>query len=69
MSTAHVTGHGSRPARVSRVPELHRQHQTHSGGPAEDAHGKPLKSALRKAGILAGTVARVTILGRDGVDL
>ncbi|MGA5703356.1 hypothetical protein [Peterkaempfera bronchialis] len=60
MSTAHLTSH----PRAVTVPR-----QASRQAPPPVHGGNPLKSALRKAGILAGTVARVTLLGRDGVDL
>ncbi|WP_162824232.1 hypothetical protein [Peterkaempfera bronchialis] len=64
MSTAHLTSH---PRAVTVPRQASRQASRQAPPPVHG--GNPLKSALRKAGILAGTVARVTLLGRDGVDL
>ncbi|MFJ6217013.1 hypothetical protein ACIQGZ_27330 [Streptomyces sp. NPDC092296] len=62
MSTAHSTPH-RRAARAGRAPAQQPAAEQHPHG------GGPVRSALRKAGIVVGTVARVTLLGRDGVDL
>lgn len=67
MSTAHIGPSGGA-ARSPRLPTQQQPPPEHGGGPAGH-HDNPLKAVLRRAGILVGTVARVTILGRDGVDL
>ncbi|WP_377270674.1 hypothetical protein [Peterkaempfera sp. SMS 1(5)a] len=69
MSTAHINPSGRSPGQAPRVPPQQTPPATHGSHPGTGHHDNPLKSALRRAGILVGTVARVTILGRDGVDM
>jgi hypothetical protein len=54
---------------TSRAPGRRQRREAHGDHPGNGRRENPVRTALRRAGILVDTVARVTILGRDGVDL
>ncbi|MCX5211308.1 hypothetical protein OG689_18770 [Kitasatospora sp. NBC_00240] len=66
------TGHGTAPRAAAKAPRARtaRSNRTTPGGATAAGPGRrrnPLARAVRNVGIALDTVARVTLLGRDGV--